>query len=450
MWSPWVGLGLLLFALPMPLWPGLALGASLFGLLRRSRYRDGLLWFAAVPGLYLLTGGGGLEEQLERFTRWGLLSGALALWGHVWGRMLAGERRAALWLGPLLLLQPGGLLLGGLVGLHGLYTLERERRVSREVGRGFGMDRRAGVGLGVGLALVALAVSFLPLPRFVFSTQPAAPPAVTQPAEEPTPQAVQPAAPQKRTVRVAANTPFARFARSAAELLLTGILLLTTVLMAVLLWMALRERSSGKLGASRGSLTLLAVGLTWGLLLYWFVLGNANRGEGGGLTSLLEGLRQRLNLGAAPSTEVVETNQDLGYALVLLGALLVFLVLAGALALLLRSREPQGSPGEEQARAAYRIGGWQAGPPANRVRRAYYNFLHAMESRGQAKHFFESPREYARRLGLQAPPLHSSLQELTALYEPVRYGNPSDERQAERAEFLAREIPRHFPQERNS
>lgn len=450
MWSPWISLGLLFFALPIKLWPGLALGAGLFVLLRRSHYRSGLLWFAALPGLYLLMGGGGWQEQLERLTQWGLLSGALALWGHAWGRMLEGERLAALWLLPVLLVKAAGPVLAGVVLAHGLYTLERERRMSQEVGRGFGTGRHAGLGLAVGLAIMALAASFLPLPRITLSTQPATPPpALTQPAEEASPPPVQPVAPRTITVRVAAETPFARFASNVTEALLTGILLLSTVLMAVLLWMALRERSSWKLGPSRGSLVLLAAALTWGLLVYWFALSRAGNGDGNAVGNIPSGPRPRLSPGGA-ATEVEVVNQDWSYALVMLGALLVFLALLLALVLLLRWRSGREAEARLEPKPAYSIGGWRAGPPANRIRRAYYEFLHEMERRGQARHFFESPREYARRMAKVAPSIRGSLEELTALYEPVRYGDPSDERRAERAEFLAGEIPRHFQEEKGS
>lgn len=82
-------------------------------------------------------------------------------------------------------------------------------------------------------------------------------------------------------------------------------------------------------------------------------------------------------------------------------------------------------------------------PPHGRgIRCAYRQFLCAMRQIGLGRKRAESPREYARRLGLEEGT--NQLDELTTLYEQVRYGAAGLELESERAEHLAVELPKYF------
>lgn len=448
MWSGVLSLALALYSLPGLLWPGMLGGAGLLALLgSRSRYREGSLWFVGLPGLYVFWGVGLDFASLQRaFGQWALLGGSLLLWGLAYSRMHHGSRWATAWLLPFLLLKPSGLTLALLVGVHGLYMLEYQRAGARELGRSFRFQRHSLLGLAAILLTLGLFTSLVPVPQVrLFSSSstavstPQPGPAAPAPAVQP-----RPSQPAKITVRRAQDTPFSRFAATGTDLLFTGLLLMLAVITLLVLIPMLRSRQRIRWLRGRHLLMLGVIAFSWAMLLFWLALSRPESAGGSGFLSELFGVPG--SPAAAGDVEIVTTNQDLGYAIGLLLALLAFVLVGFGLYLLLRNWSTLNAP-EQTAPAptlAPRMGGWHSGPPAHRVRRAYYHFLHAMEKQGLARLSFESPRDYAGRLGQKAPLTRAYLAELTALYEPVRYGQSPSEAEALRAEFLAAQIPLHF------
>lgn len=448
MWSGLLSLVLALYSLPGLLWPGMLAGAGLLALLgSRSRYREGSLWFVGLPGLYGFWGVGLDFASLQTaFGQWALLSGSLLLWGLAYSRMHQGSRWATVWLLPFLLLKPSGVTLALLLGVHGLYVLEYQRAQARELGRSFRFQRQGLLGLAAILLTLMLFTSLVPVPGIKWSS-PLPAPAAKPPVEPPAPAPVarpQPSQPAKIIVHKAEDTPFSRFATTSTDLLFTALLLMLGAITLLVLIPMLRSGQRIRLLQGRHLLMLGLVAFSWAMLLGWlFVSRSESAGGSGFLSGLFGGTGSST---AAGDVEIVTTNQDPSYALGLLLALLAFALVGLALYLLLRNWSAMNAP-EETAPSptlAPRIGGWHSGPPAHRVRRAYYHFLHAMEKQGLARSSFESPRDYALRLSQKAPLTHRYLDELTALYEPVRYGQNPSEAEALRAEFLAAQIPPHF------
>ncbi|MER3479912.1 MAG: hypothetical protein C4327_05340 [Meiothermus sp.] len=428
-----------LYALPWHLWPGLLAGAGLFGLLWRSRYRDGFLWFASLPGLYHFWGASLQTPSLAAaFSDWGLTAVGLLLFGAAARQ----EGWAVLWLVPLLILRLDGTALALLVLAHAVHVLERERLRSSEVGRPLGWTRTAlFAALGL-LGLLALALAALPV-RVSLDLggypSPSAPVQPSPPWSEPgsgPPESLRP------RVIPAEPTPFSRFAERAGQALLPVILGLAALTLSLLGWAARRAPPSRRRPRGFYLVPLILAAFFGVMLLAW--LGTHPQAELSGTAPLsLPGLGPSAPEGAArPLPPPIRQGVDWAYALGLGMALVTTagLVLL-ALALWRGLREAAQSP---QVPSRLPPGAPPGETPSSRIRQAYRRFLQQMQRQGLPRAPFESPREYAQRLGTLAPGALPALCELTELYEPVRYGRSSQEAKAERAEALAQTLPALF------
>jgi hypothetical protein len=431
----WLATLLLAGVLPAAAWPGLAVGTLGMAALWRTRYQNMFIWFAVFPGLYGFWGiDGSLASLQASFALWGQVWAALTLWGIVASAMHENRRWAALWLGPAWLLQPSGLLLSVWILAHGLYTLETEQARAGQLGRVVGLTPRGTWGWLLAWGMVAVLAALAPLPSWSLFNQPSPPvvsPAASPPKDSPIAspggEAPTSAQPGTITVREAAQTPFTRWATPlfAALQNLSGLLLLGVALLLLLLaW-----RSPGRLGRLRQSswVPLLVVALTWLLLGGWFAV-NQNRsqdtaaGQPPGLPPPLTATP-----GPPPQIERVASNYDWA-----VGLNLLFMVLwvAGSFALLY---------------GVWRLWKWrEAGPadpsagrpgqgtpltsllPTDTLRKLYAWWLAQMQRRGQGRHYWESPREYAQRLAQNWPAVGPYLEQLTLRYQQVRYGGQAD------------------------
>ncbi|HEU4740303.1 MAG TPA: DUF4129 domain-containing protein [Meiothermus sp.] len=435
---------LVLYALPWHLWPGLLVGAGLFWLLWRSHYRDSFLWFASLPGLYHFWGTSLQTPTLAgAFGDWGLTTVGLLLLGASASAAARQERGAVLWLVPLVALRLDGIALALLVLAHAIYTLERERVRSGEVGRPLGWNRTAllaAVGL---LGLLALALVALPVRIALEMGSNPSPSAPVQPGPRVPESGSRPPGQPRPRISPAEPTPFSRFAERASQALLPIILGLMALILSLVGLSALRTPPSKLRPRGFHLVPLVAATFFWVMLLAW--LGAHQQTDLTGAAPLpLPGLSPSTPEGeAGPLPPPIRRGVDWVYAVSLGLALLVTALLLVAVALLRRLREGSQGIGVSAARGR---GELPAEPPSSRIRRAYQRFLRQMEQRGFPRTTFESPREYATRLGKLNPRALGELRELTELYEPVRYGGSSDETRAERAEALAEALPAVFSQ----
>ena len=80
----------------------------------------------------------------------------------------------------------------------------------------------------------------------------------------------------------------------------------------------------------------------------------------------------------------------------------------------------------------------------NRVREAYRVFLELCHSNGIRRANDQTPLEFAAWVGTLAPDSSLDVQNLTKLYEPVRYGQMSDETGALEAERIVAALKQNF------
>lgn len=433
---------LVLYALPWPLWPGLLGGVGLFGLLWRSRYRESFLWFASLPGLYHFWGTSLQTPALAAaFGEWGITTIGLLLFGASASAAARQERWAVLWLVPLLILRLDGIALALLVLAQGIYTLERERVRSGEVGRPLGWNRTALLATVGLLGFLTLALVALPVRVSLDLDHYRGPSAPVQPSLPAPERGSSPPGQPRPRVIPAEPTPFGQFAERASQALLPIILGLMALILS-LVALALLRTPPGK-PRPRGIhlVPLVAATFFWLMLLAW--LGTHQQADLTGTVPLpLTGPSPSRQEGeAGPLPPPIRRSVDWVYAIGLGLALLVMVLLLVAVALLRRLRD---EPETILAIATRGRGDPPAEPPSSRIRRAYRHFLRQMEGQGYPRTSFESPREYAARLGKLHPVVLGELHELTELYEPVRYGGSSDEARAERAEALAESLPAFF------
>jgi hypothetical protein len=416
--------------------------------LSRGRYSDGFVWFAGLPGLYHFWGIAFTYAELNpAFFRWGITGLVLALLGLAVSGFRRNARWAVAWGLPLLLLRPEGWLLVLLLLAHGVWMLERERRLSAEFGRGFSWQPRS---LLVGLGLVGLVGLGLSGLRPV-GMAPLSLPGVQAPKpERPRPNI---AAPQEPTDLVVSVVPKALrllvgFMDELLEVLLNAALFLMgliTLLLLILGW----GKSSGSWSNGIRVLQVLVVFITWGMLLFWYGLNGRGEGSGGGLGQAAQSGSPGEAVGRIIERETFGTATLISYSLALLASLVGVLLLAVGLWLILRhwnktSDEPEGlSP----ASKAPEVKGLASEAPSNRIRRAYQQLEAELNRLGFARQLWESPLEYAKRLGGLRPASSQAFLELIQLYQPVRYGGLGLETQAHRAEHLAAALPALFREE---
>lgn len=448
-----LGLLLLWAVLPPSLWPGLIAGTLLFWGLWRSRYANGFLWFSVFPGLYVFWGVEiNIESLLRAFEQWGTLSMALVLWGSLASAALRSDRWAVAWMLPLVLWQPTGWVVGLLALLQGVYSLERERAMAQEVGRGFDRPPRNLIAALTVVALVGLSVLALPIPQGLDLGGGKTNPPLTEatPTNQPLSATANrsTATPTPQEVRTYRESTFSRFAENTAAWLQTGGAFLVALALVLVVAATLRQRATKQRGGW-ALMPLLVVTLTWGMLLAWFVLSGSGQGEGSGAgIAGPSGGANAMGQASTPPTAIQrETSAD-GAALFSLS--LAGVLFAGTVLLLWLAWRLWRLPPEHPMAIAVRKSHIPADPlatPPDRIRRAYQAFLQSMRGLGLGRSPFESPREYALRLARTSPTASSGLLELTQLYEPVRYGAIANPHHAERAENLAKELPLAFKKE---
>ena len=80
----------------------------------------------------------------------------------------------------------------------------------------------------------------------------------------------------------------------------------------------------------------------------------------------------------------------------------------------------------------------------NRVREAYRVFLELCETQNIKRSSDQTPLEFAAWVGTISPSSRIDVQNLTKLYEPVRYGQLSDETGALEAERIVNTLKQNF------
>ena len=441
----------MLIALPFALWPGVALGVALGYLLSRSRYQDVMLWFAGVPGFYLLaTSPPDRDARLEALGLWVVLSLSLLLLGFIASRLRHEGGYAPVWALLLLLANPHGAVLAGVVLAQAFWTFER--RYTDDAERALPSRRFAVLALVVLAPLLLLLTALGPLlPPEGFM-----PPGTLQDSgtvqdsaavqQSPSPDDGEPG-PMVRYVE-AEPSPWARFASRLFETVSILIYPLVFILVFLMVILLLAHRPAG---------VQLPKGRVLPLLVAIFALLVASV-----FFSLLLDTQDSISLitpepaappspmleppaGVTEEREVPRAVTDTVLTMGAFGVLMVFIVLLLLIGLLARGwlygRERQ----QGQKETLHDTGpAAQPEHPDDRIRHAYWRFLHAMQECGFRRRYFETPRTYAKRLAQEDSTIEPDLLELTSLYEAVRYGEQSREAHAQRAETIARRIPEQF------
>jgi len=446
-------LALVVFAAATPpiLWPGALIFVLVWAFF--PRWRAHLTWSVGFFTLYLFIGSD--PSDTAEMRRLALLAGELALGmlAFAWSAALAGGNSS--W-APLpflawaLLARPSGLVLGLALLAWAGWQLVRQQQQSRELGRSFAIDPRAGKLAAAILALMVLlilAVGTLKLPGASpgATASPAAPSTTVASPQEPT--GATPSSEQTiRPEPVIVLPPWQLLVFKAFNRLIDVSLVALLLLLAVLWWRLLTTPAERQ-RVDRRSLILVLLALA-GLTLAAIWLPMAFPGEGTGLDYGSHGaVVESGDLeagGESPTPKHVTQNSWLGYLLIIasLGVLAIIGVMIYLVVKLL-GYEPQPAAKEASAPPP----GKRTPEFAGRVRTAYREFLRLMLAHAPASRS-ETPREYARRLEKRFPQLADWVRELTDLYEPVRYGGLADEREAARAEEMVGLIAAELERER--
>ncbi|WP_337871047.1 DUF4129 domain-containing protein [Meiothermus sp.] len=436
-WALVVGLGGVLLGVVAPeLRLGLLLGMGLFVLLWRSHYRDGFLWFSAFPGLlYLLTSSASWEQA---WNNWFQTTSLLWIFGVMVGKMLRQERRA-LWPGlGLLIFYPSGLVLAVLLGLHLAWGLVWEWSKAQSIGRGFWWNPAGLVALGLCGALFVLGLGHLELRL----PGPAAPIEQMRPLETPSaptiweaPEASRPAV---RWVRPAGSPlePWLPFLNRALDGLHLAMLLMVALVLVLTFW---GNRAKGVAGRGSFLLPVLAVALTWALLL------SGLRGSGLGGGWVWPG---REGLPANPVAEWQDRGvppgfTETGYLLAFLMALAGFFLLLAMLYWVWQLK--QSETGDLPTQPVPNHPNSSRSALQDPIREAYRSFEERMQELGLPRPPSSSPARFAEDVTARQPQVRGALIRLLELYQRVRYGGKPLPQHGQEARRLAEEISRRFP-----
>ncbi len=444
-------LALVVFAVATPplLWPGALAFVLAWTFL--PRWRGHLAWSAIYFSVYLFFGAD-LKDAVE-MKRLAFLAGKLTfgLLAFAYSSTLAENNSSWAPLPFLLwafLIRPDGLILGlGLLAWAG-WQLVRQQRQNRELGRSFAIEPRGGLLAAVIVLALAALLANAGTINLHQQTHVAAPASTTSnnghTATAPPPGGGVGGAtiPEERV-----SLPLA-WEALAFKILNWSISLGLLVLLALVtaLWWRLVTTPATRQRVDRKSLLLVllsVISLALGITL--FALAFPGKGIGLGYASQSVASptgAQQISGQSQPAT----TNKTSWLGLFLLLAAFGVLVLVALMAYLLFQllrHEPTVDPEE----TATPPPGRRSPAFAGRVRTAYREFLRLMLAHAPASRS-ETPREYARRLERRYPELADWVRELTDLYEPVRYGGLADEREAARAEELARLIAAELEKER--
>ncbi|AFZ65824.1 hypothetical protein Deipe_0221 [Deinococcus peraridilitoris DSM 19664] len=334
--------------------------------------------------------------------------------------------RGLLWLVLVWCAAPGAVGLLGL-GLGATLFGHLAQRATRTV-----LSRPA-LGLVAGFILAACAVSLtLPLPTPLAWNS--APTVASSPAQEDTgvaretrPFRSPPAV--SRSIQGESTPPL--IARSAEGLisLLLGLLAVTFALVGYRMWQV-RSREQGDWHWS-DVLPILAL-LSGAVMLMLYALLRTSAGTGGPLSGRSAGLPATGEEGAAGAqgvTWLFTTLSWVGW----FGLIGMCLLLMGVIFALWRLRVESGqdrppSPAEEESRVN------DPETALHRVRLAYRAMLSALEDAGALRGPHETPREFAERVAALFPGQRGNIEDLTRLYQPVRYGREVTDEHADEAE----------------
>lgn len=430
----WVAVVFLLVSAPELRFP-LLLGMGMFALLWRSRYRDGFLWFSALPGLLHFTGSPPSWELA--WVHWFQTTLVLWIFGTIAGNIQR-NMRWALWPGlGLLALLPSGGLLGWLLVLHLLWGLVRELRLTQSLGRPFWLRPAGLVALGLVCAAVGVGFGSLSMKPLLFGSSPAlVQPMPTAPAGDVL-QAPGPSAPAVRWVRPAGSALEPWLPR--LDQVLNGLqMVLLLVLALVLILVFWGHRAKRRASGGSFLLPVLAVTLTWAVLLAG-LRGGAG-GEGFALPQGLEG--PGLEAQGWLDRPVPPGFTETGYLLAALMAGLGFLMLLGLLYLAWRLQQTEAS--QPKSLHPHADAAIPYVPLQDPIREAYRRFEQQMGRLGWPRPPFASPSRYVDGLTRERPEDKASLQRLLELYQQVRYGGRRLAKYGDEAMGLAEELPRRF------
>lgn len=436
-WVLLIALGSSLLGVAAPeLRLGLLLGLGLFVYLWRSQYRDGFLWFSVFPGLLHLLSSPASWEQA--WFNWFQTTFLLWIFGLLASKFQRQERWAV-WPGlGLLVLYPSGLVLALLLGLHLLWGLMREWSLAQSHGHRFWWSSAGLVALVLSGAVLFLGFGYLevgwPSPTVRMEQNHA--------HETPAATAAQEASEASglgvRWVHPAGSPlkPWLPFLNQALDGLQLGILLIVALVLVLAFW---GHRARGRSGRGSFLLPVLAVALTWAMLL----AGLRGSSQWGGLAwpGTLE----------QPAASVVEWQDrmlppgfiEAGYLLAFLMALGGFFLLLGTLYVVFQLRQaeqddlPAHLPQHPQQTPRTAI--------QDPIREAYRTFEQQMQHLGWSRPPFVSSARFAEELAARQPQVKAPLFRLLELYQQVRYGGRSLPQHAQEARRLAEEIPRRFP-----
>lgn len=437
--------------LPSELWLGLMLGALLAALLLRSRYQESFLLFVGIPGLYRFTpllslGAIDGESLLVMFTEWAILSAALLCLGVVLSGMDSDKRFAPLRAVPMLLLNPSGLALAGLIGAQLLWTWERQRP-HLDLGAEHKRLILAALLIGAPLIVGVAGLPRLALPSVTDMTRDLAEDPSIVDDDWPYPDAPE-GTPQPETHFAPAEaTPWSRAADSITQGALNVALLIGSLILFGFTILLLRHHP-WRWRKPKDLLPALSLFLSLAMLITWLAL---NRPGEGGEEMAQPGEPPLAPLGDVALPEAVEQTlpswaRNLASTVSLVTALIILVASVLVAFLLWRAwRWSKEAEARSDTRTTLGVKA-ESKPPEDRIRRAYQSFLHDMYARGFGRSFWESPRRYAERLGDARAELQDDLLTLTLLYESVRYGERSRDEDADTAERLAMTLPQHFIQ----
>ncbi|WP_457636735.1 DUF4129 domain-containing protein [Oceanithermus sp.] len=447
-------LALIIFVASTPpaLWPGELIFVLAWALF--PRWRTHLAWSFALFTLYLFVGSN--PNDAAQMRRLSFLAGELALGilAFSWSAALA--ENDSFW-APLpfltwaLLTRPAGLTLGlGLLAWAGWQLVRRMRQARDLKNEPFELDARAtriSVAFLFLIALALFALGSLKLSGQIGRRpiEAAPPPATAAPGPQ-APTTTAPAIPQTIPPEPQILAPrWETLVCKALNGLIDVALLALLVLLSILWWRLLTTPALRKKVDRKSLILVLLAAASLVLAAMWLPL--AFPGEGTGASySTHSAVSQIIKLGPGGQEGAVEyvTRGNWPGALMILasvGVLILILVMIYLVARLL-GLEPQ------RLEAVVPGAGGRRSPEfAGRVRVAYREFLRLMLAYAPASSS-ETPREYARRLKKRYPRVASQVEELTGLYEPVRYGGLADEKEAARAEELVRLIAAGLEAER--
>ncbi len=352
------------------------------------------------------------------------------------------ERNYWVWLSGLILLvlNPSAAAVIGVIGLCVLGAMNA-RAVRIRVGMQF-QNRSGMIALAIlGLTIAAFSILLARPAGFQFNN-------ATMPVSKPKPNP-KPKTTDTSTENTSSGRSSIKKSQTADSNLQNALLLANFALLLVmmaLLFALLRNRSQTAKGQRKPELSELIPLLgAFIVLLALFVWASTPppRLEGAKPASEIQSASQNPSRGEPinpPETKLEQSNRSNP----MLSVVMFLIVLAAAYWAYRITREKTGNAIPEEPELSSNSSLTSQIQATNRVRETYKVFLGLCETQNIKRSSDQTPLEFAAWVGTLAPHSSIDVQNLTKLYEPVRYGQLSDETGALEAERIVGALKQNF------